>query len=470
MGDDQRKGGSDWIEWVAGLASLLGMSRVRVRWKLDRWRRDVWGVGGKAAKRVEHIRYQHKVCGVCGRLHDKEDKVCTGCGARLGGAAWQKVQRVGLVMPQTMTISMALVLVILVAYVRMIVTQASGPDAAFSLWSLFSIDTWTVVAHGGLYPPALKGGEYWRIATPIFLHFGLIHLGFNLFALTQVGPSIEEIYGRTRTLLLFVLTGLIANLVSLPFIWGGVSAGASGALMGLIGVAAAWGHRDGTTQGRLVRNRMLKWAVYIVIFGFFIRANNAAHIGGFLAGGALAWFVPAGWPKDPTGKQIALGLELGFGAVALLALALVLVPPQRSLQWAAAPEEPPPMDAAAWSAAQHGKGGVHAELDDPTLRVMVPICDDWRSGRRGPAIGAYRKAFGVEPGEVDVLLVLEKTCPSVPPPAEEAAADDDSAWRDDDSAQDDDDSARRSGAPDDDDPAAPAPDTAPYQPTFSWEK
>lgn len=489
MGDKKSDDGFDWIEWLAGLAELVGLNRVRVRWKLDRWRRNVTGVRGRASARVEHLRYKHKICGVCGRLHDKDDKVCSGCGARLGGAAWQKVQRLGLVMPRSMTVSMALVVVILLAYVRTITSQAMALDGGgFSLWSLATIDTWTIVRHGGLYLPAVKDGEYWRLITPIFLHFGLFHLAFNLFALTQIGPTVEELYGRTRTILLFVVTGLVANLVSLPFVVGGVSAGASGALLGLIGVAAAWGHRDGTTQGRLVRNRMLKWAAYAVIFGFFIGANNAAHIAGFLAGGALGWFTKPGWPQDPTGKQIALGLEMGCIAVAALGLLLVMVPPRRAEQWLAVEAEDTGSSPGALESVTTTPGG----FDDESIayyRTVTPICAEWIQGHRGVSIGRYRAAFDIEPGSVEAQPLLKTLCeqtlpaqkrdceaywehglgrvlgaeagrlsPSqttvaegqwddlcaaigVPDPATVSVADDDSAWGEHDFAQGDDDTA-----------------------------
>ena len=60
-----------------------------------------------------------------------------------------------------------------------------------------------------------------------------------------------------------------------------------GAVMGLCGVAAGWGQREGTTAGREIRNMMLKWAAYTVLFGFFIGADNAAHAAGFVSGGVI---------------------------------------------------------------------------------------------------------------------------------------------------------------------------------------
>jgi hypothetical protein len=155
---------------------------------------------------------------------------------------------------------------------------------------------------------------------------------------------------------------------------------------------------------------MLKWAAYAVIFGFFIGANNAAHIAGFLAGGALGWFAKPGWPKDPLGKQISLGLEMGCIAVASLGLLLVMVPPKRADQWVAG--EPEAVVASSRSALEPvatAPGGVGLETV-AYWAVVSPICDDWNHGRRGVAIGHYRDAFDIEPGTVDVQPLLTTQC------------------------------------------------------------
>jgi rhomboid protease GluP len=144
----------------------------------------------------------------------------------------------------------------------------------------------TLLEYGAYYGPAIQAGQWWRLATYNFLHIGLWHLGFNGYALTQLGPTIEEVFGRGRTIFFFVMTGIVAGAACLVWNLNGVSAGASGALMGLIGVAAAWGQRAGGS-GFAVRDQMVKWALYTMVFGYFIHANNIAHAAGFVAGGIL---------------------------------------------------------------------------------------------------------------------------------------------------------------------------------------
>src|SRR5690606_22950316 len=83
---------------------------------------------------------------------------------------------------------------------------------------------------------AILVGEYWRLITPLFLHGGILHLGFNSYFLYIVGQQIERAYGRTRFLALYFVSGFAATIASFA-LSSADSIGASGALFGLIG---AW--------------------------------------------------------------------------------------------------------------------------------------------------------------------------------------------------------------------------------------
>ena len=115
----------------------------------------------------------------------------------------------------------------------------------------------------------------------------------------------------------YVATGIASGIASLLLLPGG-TAGASGAIFGLIGLMAVYGYRLGGSFGRALMRQMLIWAGIGIMFGFFIGANNVAHVGGFIAGGALG-FVLA--PDAPTTASSAvrwngaaigcIGLRLG---------------------------------------------------------------------------------------------------------------------------------------------------------------
>src|SRR6185295_9802622 len=94
-----------------------------------------------------------------------------------------------------------------------------------------------------------------------------------------------------------MVTGILAGWGS--ELWGlyGVGIGASGALMGLIGLAAGWGHREGTSMGRIIRDQMVKWGIYTIVFGFFIHADNVAHAAGFISGALLGLVSRPRWER-----------------------------------------------------------------------------------------------------------------------------------------------------------------------------
>lgn len=145
--------------------------------------------------------------------------------------------------------------------------------------------------------------QYWRLITSIFIHIGVIHLFLNNYALWIIGREIEQIYGSARFLVLYLVTGVIGSAGSYVFNPDATSAGASGAIFGLFGVMAtfAFKYRKEIPQtlSRDIRRRVLPIIAINLAFGFSVRiVDNAAHIGGLLAGVALALAVPYMRPNE----------------------------------------------------------------------------------------------------------------------------------------------------------------------------
>ncbi|MBE9486396.1 MAG: rhomboid family intramembrane serine protease, partial [Chloroflexi bacterium] len=142
------------------------------------------------------------------------------------------------------------------------------------------------------WPLVLENGEWWRCLTYAYTHGGIIHLGFNMMVLYQVGPLLEAEIGWTRVLSVYSLTTIVATVAG--FFWHPhvPVVGASGAIFGLIGFSVSYYHRIGGAIGIQRRNFMFQWAVMAFIFGFFIGADNAAHLGGAVSGAALGWVMP----------------------------------------------------------------------------------------------------------------------------------------------------------------------------------
>lgn len=138
-------------------------------------------------------------------------------------------------------------------------------------------------------------GEWWRLVTCMFLHYGLLHLLFNSWALFQVGPIVERLYGRLLFVLLYLGSGLTGSLGTLlrnsDRIW---SAGASGAVFGIYGALLGYLLREkqGMPAGvfRPMLQSTLMFAGYNLLFGFMHpNVDNAAHLGGLVGGALLGW-------------------------------------------------------------------------------------------------------------------------------------------------------------------------------------
>lgn len=154
------------------------------------------------------------------------------------------------------------------------------------------------LAWGANFGPATKDGEWWRLATAMFLHFGLVHLGMNMFALWDGGRLVERMYGHGRFLAIYVAAGLTGNLVSL--IAQGdraVSGGASGAIFGIYGALMVflWRERQNlhATEFRWLFWGAAGFTAVTIVLGLLVPGiDNAAHLGGLaagtLAGAALA--------------------------------------------------------------------------------------------------------------------------------------------------------------------------------------
>lgn len=145
---------------------------------------------------------------------------------------------------------------------------------------------------GQFWPLVLNEGQWWRCITYAFTHGGLIHLGFNMVVLYQVGPLLEAEIGWNRFMTVYTATALIATLAGLLWHPNVITIGASGAIFGLIGFSISYYHRVGGHIGIERRNFMFQWAVMAFIFGIIVGADNAAHLGGLVSGAAFGWLLP----------------------------------------------------------------------------------------------------------------------------------------------------------------------------------
>lgn len=159
--------------------------------------------------------------------------------------------------------------------------------AATALPILPSIDIFTSLSGVNFL---ISEGEYWRLVTPIFMHANFPHILFNLFTLIIIGPGIESLAGTARFSLLFLLSGILANVITLltmPAMY--VHVGASGAIFGLFGCYAYILLYKKHLMTRQNSQTILALIVLSVVLSFMqTSVNLVGHIGGLAAGFLLA--------------------------------------------------------------------------------------------------------------------------------------------------------------------------------------
>ncbi len=158
-----------------------------------------------------------------------------------------------------------------------------------------STNSLTLQNLGGLEPAAVVvRHEYWRLFTALFLHYGPIHVGINLLALYILGPALERTIGATKFILSYLLCGLgssggVVLLWSLGLTKSALLVGASGSIMGVIGVSAGLllRHRQSPLAGRQLRNIIAIVAIQTAFDLWSPQVSLAAHLSGFVSGVAI---------------------------------------------------------------------------------------------------------------------------------------------------------------------------------------
>ena len=155
-----------------------------------------------------------------------------------------------------------------------------------------SESTLILVLFGAQVNGLVAAGEYWRLLSSMFIHIGIMHLLFNSYALYILGQDVERLYGSARFVVIYLLSGLGGSLAFYLLGDNVPSAGASGAIFGLIGteIAFLWVHRDKFGRRRLLN--LLVVAGFNLMLGATIpQINNIAHVGGLVTGLLLGWIL-----------------------------------------------------------------------------------------------------------------------------------------------------------------------------------
>jgi membrane associated rhomboid family serine protease len=255
-----------------------------------------------------------KMCQACRALIAADATVCPLCGVEShqpsgGGQA----AGVGFWSVNTILITVNLAVYALLLLYQMEVVGQPQRARGLDLWSPSST---LLQDFGAVYQAAVLAGQYWRLIAACFLHAGLLHIGFNCYALFQIGGEAEEVYGRAKYLCLYLVSGITSSLAVV--ISDSAAVGASGAVFGVIGAMAVYGYKRGGAYGQALKSSMIQWLIYGLIISFMPGISLVGHVGGLLGGAAMAYFI-----DDAEQTNRSLRRARWWQAAAALAVVLI---------------------------------------------------------------------------------------------------------------------------------------------------
>ncbi len=132
----------------------------------------------------------------------------------------------------------------------------------------------------------VQNGQIYRLLTSMFLHSDIIHIACNMYALYILGPQVERYYGKTKFLLIYLLSGLLGSIFSCAFMSADtISIGASGAIFGLLGSIAYFTYYYRATLQGLLRSQVVPVILLNLAIGFMVPGIDiSGHIGGLIGG------------------------------------------------------------------------------------------------------------------------------------------------------------------------------------------
>src|SRR2546425_1357353 len=291
----------------------------RWQWRLERWKNAVRGFfGGEQQPRP-------KLCPACGAVVGISATRFHECGASLRFSLAALSKSVGGLFgeneaPVTTVLLITNILMFGVSWLAM---ASSGGGGGFRI--LWGMGGETMYRLGASFGPSIFGlHEWYRLVTAMFLHGGLIHIGFNMMALMQFGPALEELYGSARYLFFYVVTGMFGFLVSAAL--GNYSLGASGALLGLVGLMLAVTTKRGGAYMREIRSRLISSVAILFLLGFSgVGIDNYAHAGGLALGFALGKVFADRQPMNVKENRTAYALGWLAGLVIIASFVLMVL-------------------------------------------------------------------------------------------------------------------------------------------------
>ncbi len=182
---------------------------------------------------------------------------------------------------------------------------------------IFSQDLITEL--GWLFGPRVQDGELWRIVTSGFLHSGLMHLGFNMYALWIFGPNLEKGLGSVKFGIIYLAGLLGGSMAVLAFNFGQPTLGASGAVLGLAGGLSAvlWARGINIFRTSLSAILLINLALPLIFPGISFWGHFGGIVAGFIAGAILTWLPQRTGMGETSSRLVGVGFSVLLLAASL---------------------------------------------------------------------------------------------------------------------------------------------------------
>lgn len=179
-----------------------------------------------------------------------------------------------------------------------------------------STDPYTLIKFGANYRGSVINHEFYRLITCAFIHIGFMHLTLNTYSLYVIGVQLESYFGKLKYIIIYLFSAITASLMSV-ILTDSISAGASGALFGLLGALLYFGYHYRVFLGGALKSQIIPLIIVNLAFGFMMSGiDNAAHIGGLIGGFLIAMAV--GVPNKSSKSDIINGIIMSIIYISFL--------------------------------------------------------------------------------------------------------------------------------------------------------
>jgi len=253
-----------------------------------------------------------RICPACGKLNARDDTQCGRCGARLP-AGWEITarQRWTSVFQRRGWATTTFMLLGGFVYLALMLGGAG-------VWG--GVRQLDALRWGALRGP-IGHMEPWRYLSAMFVHFSVLHVGFNTLTLHQLGRGLEDSLGWARFVVVFLGTGIAGFLASeLWYTTIPMTGGISGGIFGLLGAAVGWRYAQADPEWKRLAITGAGYAVAMALIPG-VTVNHAAHIGGLLAGAGFGWLLF----RLGRGPRVDRGVDITGGVLIVATFASIVL-------------------------------------------------------------------------------------------------------------------------------------------------